>query len=110
KNTPLKIAWRRPLTYYGKTISFIGGNVALSAPGIGSNLDINAIISQLMAVESRPLQQLATKEASYKAKLTALGSLQGALGTFQTALNDLGKDSKFQSMSVSSSDTALLKA
>src|SRR5690606_9643846 len=73
------------------------------------NLDINSIISQLMAVESRPLQNLAKKEASHQAKLSAFGSLQGALSTFQTAVNDLGKNSKFQSMSVSSSDTDVLK-
>ncbi len=84
--------------------------MALSAPGIGSNLDINSIISQLMAVESRPLQNLAKKEASHQAKLSAFGSLQGALGTFQTAVNDLGKNSKFQSMSVSSSDAKIFTA
>jgi flagellar hook-associated protein 2 len=84
--------------------------VSLSAPGIGSNLDINSIISQLMAVESRPLQNLATKQASHKAKLTALGSLQGALGAFQISVNDLTKSPTFQSMNVSSSDTAIIKA
>jgi flagellar hook-associated protein 2 len=84
--------------------------VGLSSPGIGSSLDINSIISQLMAVESRPLSRLAAQEASHKTKLTALGSLQSALSSFQTVVNDLNKTSKFQAMTVSSSDTAVIKA
>ena len=84
--------------------------MGLSSPGIGSNLDINSIISQLMSVESRPLRHLATKQASYQAKLTALGSLKSALGSFQTTVNNLAKSEKFLSMSVSSSAADVLKA
>jgi flagellar hook-associated protein 2 len=84
--------------------------VALSAPGIGSNLDINSIISQLMAVESRPLTRLAMQEASFQSKLTALGSLKGALSTFQGAASGLNNLSKFQSMSASSSDGSIATA
>jgi flagellar hook-associated protein 2 len=28
--------------------------MAVSSPGLGSNLDVNSIVSQLMAVEKRP--------------------------------------------------------
>lgn len=79
--------------------------MAISAPGLGSNLDVNAIVSQLMAVESRPLSRLATKEAGFQAKLTALGSLKGSMSAFQTALNGLNSMSKFQVMSGTSKDT-----
>ena len=37
--------------------------MAISSPGIGSNLDVNGIVSQLMAVEQKPLTALARKEA-----------------------------------------------
>ena len=50
--------------------------MAISSPGIGSNLDINSIVSQLMAIEQQPLKKLATQEASYQAKLSAFGSLK----------------------------------
>jgi len=78
--------------------------VALSSPGIGSNLDVNSIVKQLMAVESQPLTTLAKKEASYQAKLTAYGSLSGALSSFQNAVSALNNPSRFQSFTAGSSD------
>lgn len=83
--------------------------MALSSPGIGSNLDINGIIKQLMQVEQQPLIALAKKEASYQAKLSAYGSLKGALTAFQTAASALNNPSKFQSMSATTSDAGVAK-
>jgi flagellar hook-associated protein 2 len=63
--------------------------VAISAPGAGSNLDVNSIITQLMALERRPLTVLNQKEASYKAKISALGSLKSSLSALKTAASAL---------------------
>ena len=41
----------------------------LSSPGIGSGLDINGIVSQLMTVERQPLAVLDNKEAKQQTKL-----------------------------------------
>ena len=61
----------------------------LSSPGVGSGLDINSLISQLMTVEQRPVLVLNQKEASYQAKISALGSLKGALSALQTTAETL---------------------
>jgi flagellar hook-associated protein 2 len=82
--------------------------VALSSPGIGSNLDVNSIVQQLMAVESQPLTTLAKKEASYQAKLSAFGSVSGALSAFQSALAGLSTPTKFQALTASSGDATIL--
>jgi flagellar hook-associated protein 2 len=82
--------------------------VALSSPGIGSNLDVNSIVSQLMSVESQPLTTLSRKEASYLAKLSAFGSLSGALSTFQSALSGLSSPTKFQSVSATAADSTIV--
>lgn len=84
--------------------------MALSSPGIGSSLDVNGIIKQLMAVEQQPLIALAKKEASYQAKLSAYGSLKGALTAFQTAAAALNSPSKFQGMSTTTGDFNVVKA
>jgi flagellar hook-associated protein 2 len=84
--------------------------VAISSLGIGSNLDINGIITGLMQIESQPLTVLATREASYQAKLTAYGSLKGALSTFQTAISGLTSASKFQTIKATSSNTDAVTA
>ena len=80
----------------------------ISSPGIGSNLDVNSIVSQLMAVEAQPLNTLAKKEAAYLAKVSAFGTLNGALTSFQTALEALRMPAKFQGVNATSSDTTIL--
>ena len=70
--------------------------MAISSPGIGSNLDVNGIVSQLMALERRPLQALDTKEAKFQAQLSAFGSLKSSLTSFQSALRGLSDVNKFQ--------------
>lgn len=78
---------------------------------IGStNLDINGIVSQLMSVERRPLSKLDTQEASHQAKLSAYGSIKGALSSFQAALAGLNNAATFQALKTSSSDATVLSA
>lgn len=83
---------------------------SISSPGLGSGLDINGIITKLMQVESLPLNALATKEASYQAKLSAFGSLKGALSSLQTAAQTLKNTSTFTGMSASVSDSTVFTA
>ncbi len=84
--------------------------MALSSPGIGSNLDVNSIVKQLVAVEGQPLTTLARKEASFQAKLSAFGTLSGSLGAFQTALGNLTNPSKFQALTATPGDATITTA
>ncbi|HNI72371.1 MAG TPA: flagellar cap protein FliD N-terminal domain-containing protein, partial [Accumulibacter sp.] len=59
--------------------------MSMSSPGLGSNLDVNSIVSQLMSLEKRPLTAMAKQEANFQAKISALGSLQGAISSVQNA-------------------------
>ena len=70
--------------------------MAISSPGIGSNLDVNGIVSQLMALERRPLGALNSKEAAFQAQLSAFGTLKGAVTTFQAAVAGLNDINRFQ--------------
>ncbi|CAG0939919.1 Flagellar hook-associated protein 2 [Gallionellaceae bacterium] len=84
--------------------------MATTSATSGSNIDVASIVSQLMTVEQRPLAALAKKEASYQAKLSAIGTLQGALSSFQSALLAMSDISKFQTMTAASSDSMVLSA
>lgn len=84
--------------------------MATTSATSGSNIDVASIVSQLMTVEQRPLAALAKKEASYQAKLSAIGTLQGALSGFQSALSAMSDISKFQTMTAASSDSMVLSA
>jgi len=63
--------------------------MAITSSGIGSNLDIDGIIKQLMTLEKRPLTALAVKEAGFQAKISALGSLKGAVSSVQAAAGNM---------------------
>lgn len=84
--------------------------MAISAAGIGSNLDVDGIVKQLMAVEQQPLKLMAKAEADYKAKLSAYGTLKGALSSLQTAMQGLADGTKFQASTVSVADSSVLSA
>jgi flagellar hook-associated protein 2 len=72
--------------------------MAISSAGIGSGLDVSSIVSQLMALERRPLTALDTKEAKLQSQLTAYGSLKGALSSFQSAVAALANPAKFSAV------------
>jgi len=82
----------------------------ISAPGIGSGLDVNSIISQLMSLEQRPLVALQQKEAGFYADLSAIGQLRGAVSSFQSAVQSLGSLSDFSIFKATSADTAKFTA
>lgn len=84
--------------------------MAISTPGIGSGLDVNNIVSGLMAVEQRPLTAVTTQKTKYQAEISAYGTLKSALSSFQTAVSALSTASKFNAQTVSSSNSAVFTA
>src|SRR5688500_16641185 len=84
--------------------------MAISAPGIGSNLDVNSIVSQLMAIEQRPRTLLDTKEAAYQARLSAYGQLRSALASLQSAVQALALPSRFEARTAIAADPSILSA
>ncbi len=84
--------------------------MAISSAGVGSGLDVNSIVTQLMTIERRPLDLLDTKEAAYQAKLSAYGALRGALSSFQSTLTGLNSVDTFIRPAASVSDASVLTA
>ncbi len=82
----------------------------LSLPGVGSSLDVNAIVKQLMAIERRPLEALDRRQASHQARLSAYGTLRSALAAFQTAARELAVPGKLNTYKATSGDTTLFTA
>ena len=59
----------------------------ITAAGIGSGLDVNGILEQIVAAERAPTEnRLNAKEAILQAELTAFGTLKGAVSSFQSSL------------------------
>ena len=72
----------------------------------GVNLDVQGLVSQLMEVESRPLQRLQAKENEYQSQLSAFGRLKSALSAFQTSMGNLGSLDKFEVYKTSTSESS----
>jgi flagellar hook-associated protein 2 len=82
----------------------------LTSTGLGSGIDVNGLVSKLMAVEQQPLVQLQTQEASYQAKISAYGSVQSVVAGFQSAVNALNSASTFSARTVTVGNTSVASA
>jgi flagellar hook-associated protein 2 len=81
---------------------------SLSSPGIGSGLNVNDLVSQLMSVEKAPIALLDKKEASFQAKLSTYGTLKSSLAALQTAAKALATPATFSPIKASVADAASL--
>ena len=82
----------------------------ITSAGIGSGLDVNAIVTGLMNVERQPLTLLASKKTAFQTQVSAYGSLKSALSTFQASVSALSSAAKFNAQTATSADTEVLTA
>lgn len=83
---------------------------SITSAGIGSGLDVEGIVSKLMALEEKPLSRLDTKETAAQAKITAYGSVKSYLANLQTTSTTLATASTFTGKTASVSDSTVLTA
>lgn len=83
---------------------------SLSANGVGSGLDVNGIVSQLMTLERRPLDNLNALGSKLTSQLSAYGQLKSGISTFQSAMKGLSSADKFQVFSAKSSNPDIFTA
>ncbi len=63
--------------------------MGISVSGIGSGLDINSLVTQLMSAERQPMSLLKKQESAASAKISAWGQLSSSLSGFQAAARKL---------------------
>ncbi|XZG69400.1 flagellar filament capping protein FliD [Chitinibacteraceae bacterium HSL-7] len=80
---------------------------AITSTGLGSGLDVNGIIQQLMALESQPLNKMQDKAKEAQAKISAIGTLQASLATFQGRVLSLSSASAYKSLSATVADKTI---
>ncbi len=80
----------------------------ISSPGIGSGLDVNSIITQLVAIERQPIEALKTKSTKIQAQISEYGKLKSAIASFRDASLKLsGNDTWGMTVGASSDSTAV---
>ncbi len=84
---------------------------AISSAGLGSGLDVQGLVDQLVAAEGQPTQErLDRKEVGIQASLSALGTFKAALGEVRSSLTGLRSTAAFQKQSVSVSREGFVSA
>ena len=78
----------------------------LSSAGLGSGLDVSGIVTQLMALERRPIDLLAANKSKVDAQISGLGKLQSALSAVRDAASKLTSGSAWSPTTVTSTDQA----
>ncbi|MEC9313364.1 MAG: flagellar filament capping protein FliD, partial [Pseudomonadota bacterium] len=85
-------------------------DMAIRAGGIGSGLDVESIVSQLVALERRPINRVQTQQAQVNAQISAYGSLKSKISEFQSAMASLGTASSFRLFQGTSSNESVFTA
>lgn len=62
---------------------------SISSPGIGSGLDVSAIVSKMMELEQRPLDLLKTKATGIESKISSYGQIKSAMAALYDAAKGL---------------------
>lgn len=81
----------------------------ITSTGIGSGLDVNSIVTQLMALEARPLTLLQQAQSSLNTRMSAIGTLQSRMSALRDASNALTSVSLWNQTIASSSNAAAVK-
>jgi flagellar hook-associated protein 2 len=82
----------------------------ISSAGLGSGLDVNGIVTQLMALERKPIEQLDQSKSKVEAQLSGLGKLQSGLSAVRDAASRLTTGSAWSPTTVTSTDQAAVSA
>ncbi|TAK63011.1 flagellar filament capping protein FliD [Methylobacter sp.] len=82
-----------------------------SSTGIGSGMDINGIVSQLIQAEGKPqFDAITRQETATQTRLSGLGTLKSSLSTFQTAVKKLLDVNLFKTTQAVSANPSIFTA
>lgn len=83
----------------------------MSSIGIGSGMDINSLVTQLVSAEGQPaLNAIKRQEDAASTRLSGLGTLKSALSDFQSVVTKLKDGNLFKTHKAASDNESILKA
>jgi flagellar hook-associated protein 2 len=82
--------------------------MAISAAGVGSGLDVQSIVSQLVAIEKQPLKQLQTKATSFQTQLSLYGKIKSQASALGDAAALLAGPNGWNAQKATSSNAAAM--
>ena len=80
----------------------------ITSLGVGSGLDLNTIVTKLVAVERRPLQAIQAQARNLQGEVSSFGQISSLMSALQTASNALTDPTLWSRSSVSSGDASVV--
>ncbi len=77
----------------------------ISFAGLGSGLDTDGIINQLIAIERRPISLIQRRQVTLEQQKSVLGSITSSLVSLQGSVENLATDEAFSIVSANSDDS-----
>jgi flagellar hook-associated protein 2 len=87
-------------------MSSVSGVGTISSAGVGSGLDVESIVTKLVAIEKQPITTLQKTETKLNSQLSSWGNVKSALASLRDAAQKLTLPSTWSATTASSSDTS----
>lgn len=81
--------------------------MAISSIGVGSGLDVESIITQMVALEKAPITTLTAKAEVIQSKISTYGQVKSLVDDLNSAVRDLTLDRTWGTMKISSSGSGV---
>ena len=79
----------------------------ISSTGIGSGLDVNSIVSQLVALEKQPLKSLAVKATNVTNQISSFGQIQSQISALTDVATRISAASAWSARNATSSNSSV---
>src|SRR5690606_40938418 len=83
---------------------------SISSIGVGSGLPLSDLLAKLRSAEEAPLNNLKARYATFETRLSAYGTLKGAVSSLQDAAKALAKADTFGAVKAGSSNADAVNA
>jgi len=80
----------------------------ISSPGIGSGLDVQSIVSQLVSLERAPIRQLQTQASTLQSRLSLYGTIKSQVAALGDAAARLSTSASWGQVSAASSNASAI--
>lgn len=84
--------------------------MAISSVGIGSGLDVESIVTQLVALEKQPIKTLEAKAEVIQSKISTYGQIKSLTDDLNAAVRDLTLDRTWNTVKINSSNSSAVSA
>ena len=84
--------------------------MAISSVGIGSGLDVESIVTQMIALEKQPIKTLEAKAEVIQSKISTYGQIKSLTDDLNAAVRDLTLDRTWNTVKISSSNSTAVSA